>query len=80
MVLTIEPIVLIIVIILVYLFLHSMKHVIINTIMGLIILALYNFIFHPGIIYSFWTILICAIGGMPGAILVIILHLLRIAF
>lgn len=80
MVLMIEPIVLIIVIIVAYLLLRSMKHVIINTIMGLIILVLYNFIFHPGIRYSIWTILICAIGGMPGAILVIVLHLLRIAF
>ena len=76
----VEPIVLIIVVIIVYLFLHSAEHAIINTVIGLIILALANFIPHLGIAYSFWTILICAIGGIPGAILVIVLHLLGIAF
>jgi hypothetical protein len=76
----IEPVILIIAIIIVFLFLHSIKHMIINTIMGLIILALANLIFHIGIKYSFWTILVCAIGGMPGAILVIVLHWLGIAF
>jgi hypothetical protein len=46
----VEPIVLIIVILFVFLFLHSIKEIIINTIMGLIILALANFIFHLGIL------------------------------
>jgi hypothetical protein len=76
----IEPIVLIVAVAIVYLFLHSIEHVIINTVMGLIILALANFVFHLGIAYSIWTILICAIGGTPGAILVIVLHILGIAF
>lgn len=76
----VEPIVLIIVIIFVFMFLHSVKQIIINTIMGLIILALVNFIFHLEIIYSNWVILICAVGGTPGAILVIVLHWLGIAF
>lgn len=76
----IEPIVLIIAIIAVCLLLHSAKHVIINAIMGIIILSLANFIFHIGIKYSAWVILMCVIGGMPGAILVIILHILGIAF
>lgn len=80
MVLIIEPIVLLIVIIIVYMFLHSVKHVIINTVMGLIFLALVNFLFHLGIKYSIWTILVCAIGGMPGAALIIVFHLLGIAF
>lgn len=76
----IELIVLLIVIMTAYIFLHSIKHAIINTIMGLIILALANFYFHQGIIYSIWTILVCAIGGIPGAFLIIILHWLKIAF
>jgi hypothetical protein len=80
MVLVIEPIVLIVVIIIVYLFLHSIEHAIINTVMGLIILALTNFIFHLGIPYSIWTLLVCAIGGVPGAFLVIVFHILGIAF
>lgn len=80
MALIVEPIVLIVVVIIVYLFIHSAEHAIINTVMGLIILALANFIFHLGIKYSIWTILVCAIGGIPGAILVIVLRLLGIAF
>lgn len=76
----IEPIILLIVIIITIIFLHSAKHMIINTVMGLIILALTNLVFHMGIKYSIWSILICAIGGVPGAILVIVFHLLGIAF
>lgn len=76
----IELIVLIAVIFIVNLFLHSAKHIIINTITGLIILAVANLVFHMGVKYSIWSILICALGGVPGAILVIIFHLLDIAF
>jgi hypothetical protein len=80
MVLVIEPIVLIVAVLIAYLFLSSVGNAIVNTIMGLIILVLANFAFHLGITYSIWTILICAIGGIPGAILVIVLHILGIAF
>jgi hypothetical protein len=76
----IELIILTAAIIIVYLFLHSAKHIIINTIMGLIILAMTNLVFHMGVTYSIWTILICAMGGVPGAVLVIVFHLLGIAF
>lgn len=83
MTIIIEPIVLIFVVVAViitYLFLRSAEHLIINTIVGLIILALTNFVFHLGIRYSIWVILVCAIGGMPGAVLVILFHALNIAF
>ncbi len=76
----IELITLLAVIMIVYYFLHSVKHIIINTISGLIILALTNLVFHMGVKYSIWSILICAIGGVPGAVLVILFHLLGIAF
>lgn len=75
-----ELIVLIVVIIVAFLFLRSVKKAIVNTVMGLIILALTNYAFHLGIAYSIWTILVCAIGGIPGAILIIVLHWLHIAF
>ncbi len=76
----IELLTLLLVILLAYEFLHTAKHAIINTITGLITLALVNFVLHMGIPYSIWVILICAIGGIPGAILVIVFHLLGIAF
>lgn len=59
-------------------------HLIINAIIGLITLFIVNF-FHmmhyagkPDIGYGMITILICALAGLPGAILVIILALLGI--
>ncbi len=83
MTLIIEPLVLFLVIIAViiaYLFLDMAKDLIINTVLGLIILALSNIVFHLGIKYTIWVILVCAIGGIPGAILVIVFHVLNIAF
>ncbi len=64
----------------VYLILKTAKFLIVNTILGLIILAASNFIFNMGISYSPTALLVCALGGIPGAILVILLHVLRIAF
>ena len=62
----------------------NVVHLIINAIIGLITLFIVNF-FHlmqyagkPDIGYDLITILICALGGFPGAILVIILALLGI--
>lgn len=70
----------IIAVIIAYYFLRTISHLIVNTIIGLIILILANTIFKLGIIYSIPTILVCAFGGIPGAILVILLHMLHVAF
>jgi hypothetical protein len=56
------------------------EYFIVNTILGLIILALSNIMFKLGIAYSIPVILICALGGIPGALLVILLHVLGVAF
>ncbi len=63
----------------VYYVLKSIKYLIVNTIMGLILLAAAN-LFGVGIPYEPVVILVCALGGIPGAILVILLHVLGIAF
>ncbi|MDD1657866.1 MAG: pro-sigmaK processing inhibitor BofA family protein [Methanomicrobiales archaeon] len=62
----------------------NVVHLIINAIIGLVTLFIVNF-FHlmqyagkPDIGYDVITILICAIAGLPGAILVIVLALLGI--
>jgi hypothetical protein len=62
----------------------SAVHLIINAIIGLLTLFLVNY-FHlmqyagkPDIGYDLITVLICALGGIFGAILVIILALLGI--
>ncbi len=79
----IELIILVLVIIgviVAYLILKTATHLIVNTILGLILLAASNFIFNLHIPYTLPAILICALGGIPGAILVILLHVLGIAF
>jgi hypothetical protein len=64
----------------VYYVLKTAKLLIVNTIMGLIILVVSNIVFKMGIDYSTTSILVCALGGIPGALLVIILHVLNVAF
>jgi len=64
----------------VYLFLKTAKLLIVNTIMGLIILAVGNTFFSLNIPYSPTALLVCALGGIPGAMLVILLHVVGIAF
>lgn len=63
-----------------YYILKTATHFIVNTVLGLILLVVGNIIFKLGIDYSMPVILICAIGGIPGAILVILLHVLGVAF
>ena len=60
----------------VFLILKSLKDFIINAIVGLIILFLANALLGLGIGYSWLVILICGIGGVLGALLVILLHIM----
>ena len=64
----------------VYLVLKTAKLLIVNTIMGLIILVVGNTFFNLNIPYESMALLVCALGGIPGALLVILLHVLGIAF
>ena len=65
----------------IYYLLKSVKHLIVNTVLGLVLLVVSNAVFHVGIDYtSIPVLLVCALGGIPGAILVILLHILNIAF
>lgn len=59
-----------------FLILRSIKNFVLNAIMGLVILFLANAVAGLGIGYSFLVILICGIGGVLGAFLVILLHFL----
>ncbi|VVB71968.1 SigmaK-factor processing regulatory protein BofA [uncultured archaeon] len=59
-----------------YLILRSLKNFIINALVGLVILFVANAIAGLGIGYSWLVILICGIGGVLGAFLVILLHFL----
>ncbi|MDD1744372.1 MAG: pro-sigmaK processing inhibitor BofA family protein [Candidatus Methanoperedens sp.] len=64
----------------VYFVLKTAKLLIVNTIMGLVILAVGNIVFNLDIPYSPMALLVCALGGIPGAGLVILLHVFGIAF
>lgn len=63
-----------------YYVLKTASHLIVNTIIGLILLVASNSIFNLGIGYTIPVVLVCALGGIPGALLVILLHVLGIAF
>ncbi len=73
-------VILILVVVIIMGVVENAEYFIVNTLFGLIILALSNLIFKLGIAYSIPAILICALGGIPGALLVILLHVLGIAF
>jgi hypothetical protein len=66
--------VIVMVIVLYYLF-KAAKYLIVNSILGLIILFAANALFGLKIAYSWLNILICAIGGVIGAVIVILLNL-----
>ena len=63
-----------------YYLLKTATHLIINAVLGLIILVAANVIFNLGISYSLPALLVCAFAGIPGAIIVILLHLFGVAF
>lgn len=57
----------------------SLKGLVVNAIVGLLILVLANMV-GLGVQISLFTLLICAIFGVPGAILVILLAMFDVAF
>jgi hypothetical protein len=58
--------------------LRSIKNFMVNAVVGLSILFVANAVAGLGIGYSWLVILICAIGGTLGAILIIMLHFMGI--
>ncbi len=64
----------------VYYILKTAKTLLVNTILGLIVLVVANFGFNMNVPYSIQVLLVVALGGIPGAILVILLHAFHIAF
>ncbi len=62
-----------------YKLLDNSIHLIIHAVIGLAILYIARF-FGLKVAISIWTILICALGGSIGAVIVIILSYLKIAF
>ena len=69
----------VIVVLLLFKLFNSLTHLAIHAIVGLIILYIARFL-GLKVAISIWTILICAFGGSIGAVIVIILSYLKIAF
>jgi hypothetical protein len=55
--------------------LKSIRYFLVNAILGLLVLYLANAFVGLNIAYSWLVILVCAIGGIAGAVIVILLHL-----
>jgi len=52
----------------------------INAVLGVLLLFLTNLFLSPPIPINIITLLICAIGGVVGWMIIVVLYLLRIAF
>jgi hypothetical protein len=80
----VELIVLIVVIVLLLALLTrggiSLVGLAINAVVGVVLLFLTNLFIEPDIPINIITVLICAIGGVVGWLIVLILHILEIAF
>ncbi len=57
-----------------------MPALIINAILGVILLFLTNLVLADDIPINVITVLICAIGGVIGWVIVLLLHLVGVAF
>lgn len=60
-------------------FIRKLGWLILNSIIGFFALF-FTKIFLPDVVINAWSVLITAIGGVPGYLIVIIFHLLGIAF
>ena len=58
----------------------SLSGLIINGIVGVVLLFLTNLVLSPPIPINIVTVLICAIGGVLGWLIILILHILGVAF
>ncbi|MBI5223545.1 pro-sigmaK processing inhibitor BofA family protein [Candidatus Micrarchaeota archaeon] len=69
-----------VVLLLLFIFIQNPIALLINSIVAILILFLLNAIFSLGIPINIITILIVALGGVLGLVLVILLRLMKVAF
>ena len=58
----------------------SLLNLAINAVVGVVLLILTNLVLSPPIPINLLTVLICAIGGVVGWLILLLLHILAIAF
>ena len=76
-------ILIVVIVILVLLFMQgrvSPVQLAINAVVGVVLLILTNLVLSPPIPINLLTVLICAIGGVVGWLILLLLHLLAVAF
>ncbi|MEW6749055.1 MAG: pro-sigmaK processing inhibitor BofA family protein [Candidatus Micrarchaeota archaeon] len=64
----------------VYRFLNNPLLLIANSILGFVALVLLNAVFGLGIAINFWSLVVIALGGVGGLVIVVVLHLLGLGF
>ena len=80
---SVEIVVLILVVVVVLLLTRGGRYLgrlIVNGIVGLVLLFLTNLVLAEDIPINLLTVLICAIGGVLGWLIILVLHLLGVAF
>ena len=80
-----EPIVLIVLVVLVVLVLlgrrsGSLSGLVVNGIVGLVLLFVTNLFLADDLPINLLTLIICALGGVAGWLIVLVLHVLGVAF
>ena len=80
-----ELIILIILVVVLVLFVvwgggRSLGGLLVNAILGIVLLFLTNLFLTPPIPINILTVLVCAIGGVLGWLVILILHVLGMAF
>lgn len=70
----------IVVAVLLYKVLKGATGLLVNAVIGVVVLWLLDIFISPPVTINLWSILIAAIGGLPGVLIVIVLHFLGIAF
>ena len=80
-----ETIILVVVVVLVVLILlgrrpGSLSGLVVNGIVGVVLLFLTNLLFATDLPINLLTIIICALGGVVGWLIILVLHILGIAF
>lgn len=61
-------------------YMRLIRRLIVNTIVGLILLFVTNLFLSDEVPLNLLTVVICAIGGVVGWVLIVLLHLLGVAF
>lgn len=63
-----------------YYFLKNLLYLLIHAIAGVVVLMLVNLFLSPPVSVNLITVLVVGFGGLPGLLIVLLLHLTGIAF